>query len=128
MGENLNWIPCWYVVNENNQAVSGGYVSGNNTQSGYADISLKKVAVAIVKGYNWAKNNLSEITERSCYESVPKDPGVNPFNTYRDSEEEQHAAFNEGVHIALIENKGKKIHSSYALDGIKRLYTKQYTI
>ena len=68
MGENLNWIPCWYVVTENNQVVSGGYVSGGNTQSGYASISRKNEAVAFVKGYNWAINNLSEVNQRSSYE------------------------------------------------------------
>lgn len=52
MGEHHGYIPCWYVVDKNtDEIISGGYRSGNNYQSGTANIPRKKDAKAFIDGY-----------------------------------------------------------------------------
>lgn len=67
MGENLNWIDCWYVVDEQNLIIAGGYHSGSNVSSGYAQIPRKKEAVAFVEGFHWAQEHFEQLSRESYY-------------------------------------------------------------
>lgn len=52
MGENHNYIPCWYVIDKDtNEIILGGFNSGNNFQSGSAYIPRRKDAKAFIQGF-----------------------------------------------------------------------------
>lgn len=65
-----NHIACWYVFDEEGKQVAGGYNSGNNTRSGYADIPRRKDAKAWIDGYLAYKNepeNRQETAHGHCF-------------------------------------------------------------
>lgn len=46
------YVACWYVFDDKDRKVSGGYDSGNNTRSGHANLARLKDAKAWVDGWH----------------------------------------------------------------------------
>lgn len=126
MGETLNWIPCWYVIDadSDNNIIIGGSNGGNNTQSGYSYISRKKDAVAFIEGYHWCLNSPESVISFNSYSTTGWEnecPYPRKMNT-----EDQRSFFEEGVTAAKKYLSDGKITSNGTLENAKKIFAKLY--
>lgn len=67
-------LPYWYVIDNQINIFAGGFNGENNTQSGYACTPHQKEALAYIKNFHWAQENLPILTRKGpCFVSGIKE-------------------------------------------------------
>lgn len=128
MGESLNWIDCWYVINPQNLIVAGGYSSGSNTSSGYAEIPRKKEAVAFIEGFHWAQEHLEQLSREGRYRVKGVDNPYSYRRTRQLYDEDMETMFMNGVTEAYEQLVEHKKYRELPLPANATVLAKHYTL
>lgn len=124
MGADMNDAPCWYVVDSERNIYDGGYYSGGNTESGYANHERKKDALAYAQGFAWAMKNLSKLSKKANTRNniVTGWEEECPHGKNTADDREYHE-YRQGVYDAWEKSiNNQRLHTGKILEGEPRLY------
>lgn len=110
MGEHHNYIPCWYIIDNEGTVLDGGYSSGNNCRSGYARLHRKKDAMALAQGLKWGFANLDKLSQdNGRYDYITGWEEACPYPKSYDMDNDPRSLFEAGVSDAYKVSIGKLI-------------------